>query len=212
MYELPPKGDVCTAQKEHCCFCFAVLRASMGLSAIPQADIPDAELNVPVFVSWYLENDAAPQGKQLRGCIGTFEPHPLSQALQVYTIQSAWNDKRFEPIRPAELENLQCTVSLLTPFEECKDLFDWEMGVHGVYVSFVMPVGGQAMSTTATFLPEIAPAQGWSKQETIVHAILKAGWSGQITDSFMRNVRLWRYKSTTATATYKDFVASPLHV
>ena len=90
----------------------------MGLSAIPQADIPDAELNVPVFVSWYLENDAAPQGKQLRGCIGTFEPHPLSQALQVYTIQSAWNDKRFEPIRPAELEKLQCTVSLLTPFEE----------------------------------------------------------------------------------------------
>ena len=67
------------------------------------------------------------------------------------------------------------------------------------------------MSTTATFLPEIAPAQGWSKQETIEHAILKAGWSGQITDAFMRNVRLWRYKSTTATATYKDFVASSLH-
>lgn len=183
------------AERRHSLYCFGVLCAALGLCAMPSDDGLTGEC-VRLFVSWHLVTDGA---RLLRGCIGTFEPQPLAQGLRTYTIQSAWHDKRFPPIRTAELERLECTVSLLTPMETCADWLDWDLGVHGVYVRME---GG----LSATFLPEIAPAQGWTKAETIERVMRKAGWTAPITDATLRHATLLRYTSTKATATFDEYM------
>ena len=183
------------ADRRHGIYCFGVLRAALGLCAMPGDDELPGEC-VRLFVSWHLVTDGA---RRLRGCIGTFEPQPLAQGLRAYAIRSACHDRRFPPICAAELERLECTVSLLTPMEVCADWLDWDLGVHGVYVCLE---GGASV----TFLPEIAPAQGWTKAETIERVIRKAGWTAPITDTLLRHATLQRYTSTQATVTYDEYM------
>lgn len=90
-------------------------------------------------------------------------------------------------------------MSLLTPMEVCADWLAWDLGVHGVYVRLE---GG----ASATFLPEVAPAQGWTKAETIERVIRKAGWTAPITDTVLRHATLLRYTSTHATVTYDEYM------
>ncbi len=63
----------------------------------------------------------------LRGCIGNFSPLPLHDALKDYALISAIQDRRFDPIDIYELDELQCTVSLLTDFEPAAHAKDWEV-------------------------------------------------------------------------------------
>ena len=56
------------------------------------------------------------------------------------------------PPQEREFPLLQCTVSLLTGFEQARDLADWEIGVHGVMIEFVDDRG---QSRTAVYLPEV---------------------------------------------------------
>ena len=63
------------ADRRHALFCFGVLRAALGLCAMPGDDELSDEC-VRLFVSWHLVTDGA---RHLRGCIGTFEPQPLAQ-------------------------------------------------------------------------------------------------------------------------------------
>lgn len=183
------------AEQRHALYCFGVLCAALGLCAMPGDDRLSSE-RVRLFVSWHTNTDGT---RRLRGCIGTLEPQPLAHGLRTYTIRSACHDKRFPPICAAELERLECTVSLLTPMETCADWLDWDLGVHGVYVRIE---GGWS----ATFLPEIAPAQGWTKAETIERVFRKAGWTAPITDATLRHATLLRYTSTHATATYDEYM------
>jgi len=57
----------------------------------------------------------------------------------------------------------------------------------------------------ATYLPEVAPGQGWDKIETVDSAIHKAGWSGRITEEIRRSVKLRRYQSRVCTVTWHQF-------
>lgn len=146
--------------------------------------------------------------------------------LTYFAEQSAFHDHRFEPITLAELPRLECSVSLLSPFEPCKDYLDWKIGVHGVYLIIQTatlygwrpsdesatargkyPSGSakDADELTVTFLPEVSLSQGWSKQETIDKAIRKAGYDGKITESMRRLLRVYRYSSHKATVTWDEF-------
>jgi AMMECR1 domain-containing protein len=78
----------------------------------------------PLFVTWH-------KHEQLRGCMGTFVPQPLSINLPYFTNISS-NDPRFPPITVDELPLLTCTVSLLVNFEIAKKWDDWEIGTNGV--------------------------------------------------------------------------------
>jgi MEMO1 family protein len=53
---------------------------------------------------------------ELRGCIGTFEPTQDNVADEIIAnaISTATHDPRFEPVRPAELKDLEYTVDVLT--------------------------------------------------------------------------------------------------
>lgn len=51
---------------------------------------------------------------------------------------------------------------------------DWELGRHGLRISFVY----RNRRYGATYLPDVAVEQGWTKEETVESLMRKAGWDG----------------------------------
>jgi uncharacterized protein (TIGR00296 family) len=144
-------------------------RTSLSGSNISPSD------SYPLFVTW---NTVSPRSghKSLRGCIGTFAPQPLEKGLADYALTSAFEDTRFPPIPPSQLSQLQCCVTLLTNFSSpTRDIMAWEVGKHGIRISF--PYQGRKLG--ATYLPDVAKEQGWTKEEALVSLMRKAGWSGR---------------------------------
>jgi AMMECR1 domain-containing protein len=68
---------------------------------------------------------------ELRGCIGTLQPKSLAQ-IASYARKSAFEDRRFEPLREEELASLQVCVSLLVDYELASHPEDWRLGVRAV--------------------------------------------------------------------------------
>lgn len=64
-----------------------------------------------------------------------------------------------------------------------------------------------ATTLHATFLPEVAPAQGWSKRDTVDAAMRKAGFRGNVTEEMRRNARVSRYQSRKVKRTYDEWQA-----
>ncbi|KAJ1731179.1 AMME chromosomal region protein 1-like [Coemansia biformis] len=129
----------------------------------------------------------------------------LGDGLREYALTSALRDTRFAPIGLSEVPKLTCAVSLLTDFEDADNYLDWEAGKHGVWIEFCLP--GNSRRRTATFLPEIAEEQGWSKVETIDHLLRKGGYELTITKEFREAVKLTRYQSKKARLSYDEFLA-----
>lgn len=131
----------------------------------------------PLFVTWNTlshRTSTAQTHKSLRGCIGTFDPLPLSSGLQTYALTSAFEDTRFSPIPPSLLPSLSCNITLLADFETCTSPLDWELGTHGLRISFIY----RGKRYGATYLPDVAVDQEWSKEETLDSLMRKAGWDG----------------------------------
>jgi len=59
---------------------------------------------------------------------------------------------------------------------------------------------------SATYLPDVMPAQQWTKLQAIDSAIRKAGWDGKITDELRRGIQLRRYQSSKAFATWEEYL------
>ena len=51
---------------------------------------------------------------------------------------------------------------------------DWSIGTHGLRIAFTY----QGRRMGATYLPDVAREQGWTKEETLVSLMRKAGWNG----------------------------------
>ncbi|KAK9841822.1 hypothetical protein WJX81_005232 [Elliptochloris bilobata] len=156
------------------------------------------DVHCPLFVTW--NKDTRQGDTRLRGCIGTLEPRQLHTALKDYTLTSALRDKRFPPIAAKELPALRCTVSLLCAFEKAADWTDWTVGVHGLIVEFTDPAAHCHRS--ATFLPEVAAHEGWSRQQTVDALVRKAGFAGLVLPSLRSALRLVRYRSSARTLSY----------
>ncbi|GAA5902382.1 hypothetical protein JCM5296_003126 [Sporobolomyces johnsonii] len=58
----------------------------------------------------------------------------------------------------------------------------------------------------ATFLPEVATAQGWDKVDAVNAAIRKAGYKGEITEALRRQCRVSRYQSRKVKVDYGEWV------
>ncbi|KKY36074.1 putative ammecr1 family protein [Diaporthe ampelina] len=134
---------------------------------------PDAEY--PLFVTWNKAAGGAGGEYHLRGCIGTFEAQPLAEGLSSYAVIAALHDSRFSRVSTRELPALQVAVTLLTDFEDADDLLDWELGTHGIRISFQW----DGRRHGATYLPDVATEQGWTKEQTLVSLMRKAGWEGR---------------------------------
>jgi len=220
------EDNVCTP--EHCFYAFDALYCALTSRKPLKPKFPDEKY--PLFVTWSTRASRPGRPSRLRGCIGNFEPQPLREGLAEYALISAFQDSRFRKVEESELPTLECDISLLTDFEDAASYLDWTIGVHGVYITFPhpsllpaspssstapSPLSSSASlptrsslkhSFSATYLPQIAPEQGWDKIETIDSAIHKAGWSGRITEDIRRSVKLRRYQSRKRSVSWEEYV------
>jgi len=186
------------ANIEHCIYCFDVLIAH--LEGRKPLDPKFEDDHYPLFVTW---NTTRHGHSRLRGCIGNFDPLPLHSGLKEYAITSAIHDRRFQPISIRELSHLTCGISLLTNFEDADNYLDWEIGIHGIWIEFY---DDNNRRKTATYLPEVAEEQGWTKEETIDELLRKGGYSGRITDRVRNRIILTRYQSAKYVITYDKYL------
>jgi len=107
------------------------------------------------------------QGR-LRGCIGYIEGRrPLAAAVAENAVNAGSRDFRFpQPVQPGELSDISIEVSALTPLRQIRDPQDVEVGRHGVYIV----KGGNS----GLLLPQVAPEQGWNRDELLVGVCRKA--------------------------------------
>lgn len=89
--------------------------------------------------------------------------------------RSAYEDTRFPPISLSELPSLSTSVTLLTSFTPCTHALDWDLGTHGIRIAFQH----HGKRYNATYLPDVAVEQGWTREETMVSLMRKAGWVGR---------------------------------
>eukprot|EP01084_Bolivina_argentea_P027222 50625_1 len=147
-------GDHPVPSRHHVVYCFDLLLAHFHNLGEPT---PNFHLDYvcPIFVTW--DKVLRKGKKQLRGCIGTLKPRPIS-FLRDYCHSSAFKDRRFSPIELLELPELQCSVSFLVRFEKVKSYTDWEVGRHGIIINFSVDLDGKQYG--ATYLPYVAIEQG----------------------------------------------------
>jgi AMMECR1 domain-containing protein len=76
------------------------------------------------------------------------------------------------------------------------DLLAWTLGTHGIHITF----HHASRRYSGTYLPEVPPAQGWTKEEAILSLIRKAGYRGKVKvgdeeDEIWGGIRLQTYES-----------------
>ncbi|KAK2770779.1 ammecr1 family protein [Colletotrichum kahawae] len=163
-------------------------------------DDDDAITESPLFVTW---NTVSPRSghRSLRGCIGTFEPQELEDGLSSYSLTSALHDMRFPPVETSELPSLEVAVTLLTDFEDADDAMDWTLGVHGLRISFFY----HGKRYGATYLPDVAVEQEWTKEETLVSLMRKAGWMGRKDKWQEVELKVVRYQGKKESLEYAEY-------
>jgi len=117
----------------------------------------DPLLNQPrgVFVTLH-------DGPMLRGCIGDLEGRkPLYLNVRDHAILSATQDYRFDPVRPAEVDELCIELSVLSPMRRVGDPCEIIAGKHGVLVREGRCAG--------VYLPQVATEQGWNREQMLTH-------------------------------------------
>jgi len=71
----------------------------------------------------------------LRGCIGYVEPiKPLYQTVKDMALAAAFQDPRFPPVSPGELDELEIEISVMSPVEKITDVSEIEVGKHGIII------------------------------------------------------------------------------
>jgi AmmeMemoRadiSam system protein A len=107
-------------------------------------------------------------GGRLRGCIGSLAPtDTLYRSVHENAVNAAMRDPRFPPVGPAELAGLDVEISVLSPIEPIPSLEAFRLGEHGIIL--------QKGMHRAVYLPEVAPEQGWTVDETLSSLSRKAG-------------------------------------
>jgi AmmeMemoRadiSam system protein A len=105
---------------------------------------------------------------KLRGCIGYLRPvAPLHKAVMANARSAALRDTRFSPVKPHELDDIEVEVSVLSVPVPVDGPSHIRIGCHGI----ILKKGRRR----ATFLPHVAPQQGWNREQTLSHLSRKAG-------------------------------------
>ncbi len=143
-------------------FVRGVISAAAGGGQEPEEpDIPRLREPGSCFVSLH-------ESGELRGCIGSLEAfEPLGENLRRNAENAAFSDPRFPPLERDELNFVTLEVSVLTPPENIAAPEEFIPGRDGIIIS--------CRGRRAVFLPQVAPEQGWSREETLCHLALKAG-------------------------------------
>ncbi|WVN86345.1 uncharacterized protein L203_101508 [Cryptococcus depauperatus CBS 7841] len=206
-----PSSEVATPQTEVICtqlhplWCIDVLVSHFEGRKLVTPPFSNVNDRYALFVSWHTIKPG--RKHRLRGCIGNFSPMKLSEGLKEYALASAFKDHRFSPIRASELPSMSCEVSLLTPLIPISDPLDWTPGIHGIHITFPHP-SGHSQVYSATYLPHVCPEQGWTREETVLSAISKAGFRGKVVvgDKVWQSLKVKIYGSVKEPVTWQDYV------
>jgi AmmeMemoRadiSam system protein B/AmmeMemoRadiSam system protein A len=105
---------------------------------------------------------------ELRGCIGHVPADtPLVSLVGAMALKSAFADPRFYPLGDEELGQVEIEISMLTLPRTVSGPAEFRVGRDGVIL--------QKEGRAALFLPQVAPKEGWGRDETLDHLCLKAG-------------------------------------
>ena len=124
------------------------------------------------------------QGRLL-GCIGTMEcRRPLAEEIARVAVSAAREDSRFEPLGPADLEDLDVEVSVLGPLQEIDpdDPAAIVIGRHGLVIEQGRHRG--------LLLPQVATEWGWDREQFLSQTCVKAGLPP---DCWRRGAKVYRF-------------------
>ena len=130
-----------------------VARESLEL-ALRGEKLPKLEADTPLLQADGASFVTLTVNGKLRGCIGALEPYqPLIEDVREHALAAAQKDYRFNPVHPAELDQIEIEISRLTKpvpleYDDAQDLLKkLRPGVDGV----VLKDGHRR----ATFLPQV---------------------------------------------------------
>lgn len=105
---------------------------------------------------------------RLRGCIGEIFPsREIWKVIREQAYNAAFQDPRFMPLDSEEAEELEIEISVLSQPRTVESPEEIEIGRHGIVLN--------KHGLSAVFLPQVAPEQGWSRDETLTQLAEKAG-------------------------------------
>ncbi|MBU1230356.1 MAG: AmmeMemoRadiSam system protein A [Proteobacteria bacterium] len=104
----------------------------------------------------------------LRGCIGNLVgAGPLYETVWGMAQAAAFQDPRFNPLTPPELDGLEIEISIMGPLEPCPDPQLVEIGRHGL----IMRRGARQ----GLLLPQVPVEWGWDREQFLAQTCRKAG-------------------------------------
>lgn len=126
-------------------------------------------------------------GDRLRGCLGTLAcERSLVEEVARCAARAAREDPRFPPVDASELPALAVEVSVLGPLEEISphDRDVVVIGRHGLVV--------ELGSRRGLLLPQVASEWGWTPEQFLTHACLKAGLPR---DAWQHGATVYRFEA-----------------
>lgn len=130
---------------------------------------------------------------RLRGCIGCLEGRkPLVQTVEEMAGAAAFQDPRFPPLGPDELQDLDIEISVLTPLREVTDINEIIVGTHGLYI--------QRGHCGGLLLPQVAVEWDWDRTRFLEETCRKAGLASDC----------WKEKGTKIYFFSADVFGTPL--
>jgi AmmeMemoRadiSam system protein A len=128
---------------------------------------------------------------RLRGCIGRIESSdPLWRTVVEMARAAAFEDPRFPPLAPAEIEEVCIELSVLTPPHPLADpAAEVAVGRHGLIV--------QRGPARGLLLPQVAERRSWDAPTFLAEACRKAGLPP---DAWRhRDTRVWAFRADVFT-------------
>lgn len=166
-----------------CDYCFDTLIAFLKGEATPDCrDMHwalDTDRRWPMFLRWRKrmvagvvdEEDFSERQFLTAGIASSLLPRPLN-TFQELVFRSAADDPHCVPIALEDVPYLECNAMVVTCMEAARDMTDWELGVHGILVSFEDYKG---VVYGESYLPDVPVICGWTKEHTINQLMQKAG-------------------------------------
>ena len=139
------------------------LESYLSSRKIPQFQVESERLKEKRMVFVTLKKHG-----QLRGCIGRIVADtPLYKAVSQVAIDSALHDPRFAAVRYEELDDIEIEISVMTPFEEVKNLDDIKVGRDGLMI--------RKGFNSGLLLPQVPIEYGWDRKTFLENLCYKAG-------------------------------------
>lgn len=105
---------------------------------------------------------------ELRGCIGYIEyPGPVRVVVEDVARKAAFDDPRFDPLLPEELDQVTIEISVLTPMRRITSPEEITVGNDGLVI--------EMRGHRGLLLPQVATEYGWDVEEFLGNTCRKAG-------------------------------------